>query len=114
LEAGIRILEREKPDLMYLSLSDYIQHKYAPGSKEGIVTWTGLLFTFLAILVALLDVRLAGNRVQGLELLIQGLSGKFVSSISALLAATVYLLAEKPLGLSPPRIATSWNRNGLP
>ena len=35
LEAGIRILEREKPDLMYLSLSDYIQHKYAPGSKEA-------------------------------------------------------------------------------
>jgi phosphonoacetate hydrolase len=35
LEAGVRILEREKPDLMYLTLSDYIQHKYAPGSKEA-------------------------------------------------------------------------------
>lgn len=35
LEAGVRILEREKPDLLYLSLSDYIQHKYAPGSKEA-------------------------------------------------------------------------------
>jgi len=35
LEAGARILEREKPDLMYLTLSDYIQHKYAPGSKEA-------------------------------------------------------------------------------
>src|SRR5215470_1548415 len=35
LEAGIRILEREHPDLMYLSLSDYIQHKYAPGSREA-------------------------------------------------------------------------------
>jgi len=35
LEAGIKILEREKPDLIYLSLSDYIQHKYAPGSKEA-------------------------------------------------------------------------------
>jgi phosphonoacetate hydrolase len=35
LEAGIKILEREKPDLMYLSLSDYVQHKYAPGSKEA-------------------------------------------------------------------------------
>jgi phosphonoacetate hydrolase len=35
LEAGVRILEREKPDLMYLSLSDYIQHKHAPGSKEA-------------------------------------------------------------------------------
>lgn len=35
LEAGIKILEREKPDLMYLSLSDYVQHKYAPDSKEA-------------------------------------------------------------------------------
>ena len=35
LEAGVKILEREKPDLMYLTLSDYIQHKYAPGSKEA-------------------------------------------------------------------------------
>jgi phosphonoacetate hydrolase len=35
LEAGVKILQREKPDVMYLSLSDYIQHKYAPGSKEA-------------------------------------------------------------------------------
>jgi len=35
LEAGVRILTREHPDLMYLSLSDYIQHKYAPGSREA-------------------------------------------------------------------------------
>src|SRR5262249_43412129 len=35
LEAGAKILEREKPDLMYLTLSDYIQHKHAPGSKEA-------------------------------------------------------------------------------
>jgi phosphonoacetate hydrolase len=35
LEAGVRILERVHPDLMYLSLSDYIQHKYAPGSREA-------------------------------------------------------------------------------
>ncbi|HEY7290392.1 MAG TPA: phosphonoacetate hydrolase [Vicinamibacterales bacterium] len=35
LEAGVRILKREHPDVMYLSLSDYIQHKYAPGSVEA-------------------------------------------------------------------------------
>jgi hypothetical protein len=63
----------------------------------SIVTGTGLLFTFLAILVALLDVRLVDNRVQGLELLIQGLSGKFVSSVAALTGATVFLLFEKRL-----------------
>jgi len=42
LEAGIRLLEREKPDLMYLSLSDYIQHKYAPGSKEATEFYVGI------------------------------------------------------------------------
>lgn len=31
LEAGIRLLEKEKPALMFLSLTDYIQHKHAPG-----------------------------------------------------------------------------------
>ncbi len=35
LEAGIRILKRDRPDIMYLSLTDYIQHKYAPGEAEA-------------------------------------------------------------------------------
>src|SRR5205809_626253 len=35
LEAGIRLLERRGPDLLYLSLTDYIQHKYAPGEPEA-------------------------------------------------------------------------------
>ncbi|MQR00348.1 phosphonoacetate hydrolase [Glaciimonas soli] len=30
--AGVRILEQQSPDLMYLSTTDYIQHKYAPGT----------------------------------------------------------------------------------
>ncbi|MEI7429838.1 MAG: phosphonoacetate hydrolase [Betaproteobacteria bacterium] len=32
LEAGIKLLERDRPDLMFLSLTDYIQHKHAPGT----------------------------------------------------------------------------------
>jgi len=36
LEAGIRILERDRPDILYLSLTDYIQHKYAPHESEAI------------------------------------------------------------------------------
>jgi hypothetical protein len=64
---------------------------------SGIVTGAGLLVTFLAILVALLDVRIEDNRVHGIENLIQGLSGKFVSSIAALAAATIFLLLDKPL-----------------
>jgi phosphonoacetate hydrolase len=31
LEAGVRLLERDRPELMFLSLTDYIQHKHAPG-----------------------------------------------------------------------------------
>ncbi len=30
--AGVKLLERNRPDLMYLSTTDYIQHKFAPGS----------------------------------------------------------------------------------
>jgi phosphonoacetate hydrolase len=30
--AGVNIMERERPDLMYLSTTDYIQHKAAPGT----------------------------------------------------------------------------------
>jgi hypothetical protein len=64
----------------------------------GIVTGFGLLITFIAILVALRDVNIdKNNEVQGLPNLIGGLSGKFVSSIAALLAATVYALIEKPI-----------------
>ncbi|MFZ4379308.1 MAG: phosphonoacetate hydrolase [Polynucleobacter sp.] len=35
LKAGIKLLEREMPDLMYLSLTDWVQHKYAPGEAEA-------------------------------------------------------------------------------
>ncbi|HEU4350524.1 MAG TPA: phosphonoacetate hydrolase [Burkholderiales bacterium] len=35
LEAGIRLLERERPNLMYLSLTDWVQHKYAPEESEA-------------------------------------------------------------------------------
>ena len=35
LEAGLALLEQHQPDLMYLSLSDYVQHKHAPESAEA-------------------------------------------------------------------------------
>jgi phosphonoacetate hydrolase len=31
--AGVKLLAQMKPDLMYLSTTDYVQHKYAPGSQ---------------------------------------------------------------------------------
>ncbi len=30
--AGVRLMERERPQIMYLSTTDYIQHKHAPGT----------------------------------------------------------------------------------
>lgn len=33
--AGVRLLETRGPDLMYLSTTDFIQHKYAPGDAEA-------------------------------------------------------------------------------
>jgi len=33
--AGLSLLTHERPDLMYLSTTDYVQHKYAPGTPEA-------------------------------------------------------------------------------
>jgi phosphonoacetate hydrolase len=35
LDAGVKILSSVRPDLMYLSTSDYVQHKHAPGEREA-------------------------------------------------------------------------------
>jgi phosphonoacetate hydrolase len=35
LEAGVQLLKRDRPDLLYLSLTDYVQHKYAPEEAEA-------------------------------------------------------------------------------
>jgi phosphonoacetate hydrolase len=33
--AGLALLTNERPDLMYLSTTDYVQHKHAPGTPEA-------------------------------------------------------------------------------
>jgi phosphonoacetate hydrolase len=33
--AGVKLLESVRPDVMYLSTTDYIQHKHAPGTPEA-------------------------------------------------------------------------------
>ena len=35
LDAGIRLLQQQAAKLLYLSLSDYVQHRYAPGEPEA-------------------------------------------------------------------------------
>lgn len=82
------ILERSSVTDAYINREWY-------DAIPGILAGTGLLVTFVAILVALLHVHLKNNRVEGIDLLIEGLSGKFVSSIAALLAATLFVIFEK-------------------
>lgn len=35
LDAGIKLLETRRPDILYLSLTDFIQHAFAPGHREA-------------------------------------------------------------------------------
>jgi phosphonoacetate hydrolase len=42
LAAGLELLRRERPDVMYLSLTDYIQHKHAPGAPAAIAFYAML------------------------------------------------------------------------
>jgi phosphonoacetate hydrolase len=45
--AGVRLLETRRPDLMYLSTTDYIQHKFAPGT-EGANKFYAMMDRYLA------------------------------------------------------------------
>jgi len=69
------------------------------GAVPGILTGLGLTGTFLAILWALYGVHYdelnTVKPVSGMEGLINGLSGKFLSSIVALLLSIVFTLREK-------------------
>ena len=50
--AGVDILRTERPDIMYLSTTDYIQHKHAPGS-EGANSFYAMMDAYWAELDAL-------------------------------------------------------------
>jgi len=49
--AGAALLERVRPDVMYLSTTDYVQHKHAPGTPAA-NAFTGMLDRYLARLDA--------------------------------------------------------------
>lgn len=50
--AGVRLMERERPDLMYLSTTDYVQHKAAPGTPAANAFYR-MMDPYLAQLAAL-------------------------------------------------------------
>jgi phosphonoacetate hydrolase len=49
--AGAALMEREQPDIMYLSTTDYVQHKHAPGTPAA-NAFTGMIDRYLARLDA--------------------------------------------------------------
>ncbi|NGZ97004.1 MAG: hypothetical protein CV089_12955 [Nitrospira sp. WS110] len=58
------------------------------------LTGVGLLFTFIAILIGLSKLHANGLHIEGIQGLINGLSGKFVTSIVGLASANAFTLLE--------------------
>jgi phosphonoacetate hydrolase len=50
--AGVKLMEKVRPDVMYLSTTDYVQHKHAPGTK-GANDFYAMMDGYLAQLEAL-------------------------------------------------------------
>jgi phosphonoacetate hydrolase len=50
--AGVALMRRDRPDLLYLSSTDYVQHKHAPGTPAA-NAFTSMLDRYLAELDAL-------------------------------------------------------------
>ena len=78
---------------------DPFYHSAFHQAVPGILTSLGLLATFVAILMALAGVTYNANdpvhAVSGIDQLINGLSGKFLSSIVALVLSVMFTLLEK-------------------
>jgi phosphonoacetate hydrolase len=50
--AGVKLMEQQRPDVMYLSTTDYVQHKHAPGA-EGANAFYAMMDGYLARLDAM-------------------------------------------------------------
>lgn len=61
------------------------------------MTGIGLMFTFLAILIGLSKLHATGSQIDGMQGLINGLAGKFVTSIVGLACSNAFMLLEKSL-----------------
>lgn len=63
----------------------------------SLITGIGLLLTFLALFVGLGKLHAEGSEIVGIQGLINGLAGKFLTSIVGLLVANVFTFLEKPM-----------------
>jgi len=63
----------------------------------SLITGIGLLLTFLALFIGLSKLHAEGHEIAGIQGLINGLAGKFLTSIVGLIAANLFTLIEKPM-----------------
>jgi hypothetical protein len=63
----------------------------------SLITGIGLLLTFLALFIGLGKLHAEGNEIVGIQGLINGLAGKFLTSIVGLIVANVFTFTEKPM-----------------
>ncbi len=61
----------------------------------SMMTGLGLLFTFLAILIGLSRLHAEGGQIVGIQGLINGVAGKFVTSVVGLVCANIFVMLEK-------------------
>ncbi len=63
----------------------------------SMVTGLGLLLTFMALFIGLGKLHADGSEIVGIQGLINGLAGKFLTSIVGLIVANVFTFMEKPM-----------------
>ncbi|MBX3237034.1 MAG: hypothetical protein KF814_12855 [Nitrospiraceae bacterium] len=77
-------------DLLNSKLNLAFYHQF-----PSLITGIGLLLTFLAILIGLSKLHADGSQIVGIQGLINGLAGKFLTSIVGLVCANLFVLLEK-------------------
>ena len=96
---GWFLTEKPRQVLPYEIIVGKHFHSAMFSAFPGLLTGAGLTLTFVAILYALHGVHYdksnAVEPISGIDVLINGLSGKFLSSIVALLLSIVFTLCEK-------------------
>lgn len=65
LQAGVKLLEHRRPDILYLSTSDYIQHKHAAGSHDANAFMAGVDAALAGLLAH--DIRLVLTADHGMK-----------------------------------------------
>ncbi|MGI9365218.1 MAG: phosphonoacetate hydrolase [Rhizobiaceae bacterium] len=92
--AGVKLLKEKKPDIMYLTTTDYIQHKHAPGDEEANSFY------------AMVDRHLTELDAMGAAIVITGDHGMKPKHLADGSPAAIYLqdLFDEWLGLEKARV----------